>query len=244
MNELEFELNHLYSVFFKKLEINSITGILKNTNKRFATKVAIGKNYPISKKRILFISLDIGADENSENNTFQDFDERRDSVCNSNLTNKNPHMAGVYGTALYFLRNEYNWEKSWELLENQNQFFREALLSNHKELPGEVLTHISLLNFYNFVTVGRDRRTGGNDRVFLNAKEEIQLLIDTINCLNPNIIIVQSTVLRNYFKTLIKNHINQNCEIYVGYHPSIFGRGIKYRRPKEYIKNLLEKGRL
>ncbi len=188
MHKLESDLNQLYADFFKKCEIDEETGIVKsNPYKRFATKVAIGENYLNSEKKILFVSLDMGRDENLvdfNKNTFQDFQQRRDSVCSGgNLGDKNPHMAGVYGTALYFLKDHYNWEVSWKLLVEKNQFFREILIANNGILPQNVLKHIALLNFYNFVTVGRKDRTGGSDRKLVFEKDEINLLIQTINTL-------------------------------------------------------------
>jgi hypothetical protein len=244
--EIRKEMESIYNIFFEKMNIDNKTGKVYNTKKRFATKIAIGENYQNCKKKILFVSFDIGRDEkfvDKGEDTFQDFDERRDSVCSSNL-DKNPHMAGVYGTALYFLKDYYGWEESWSLLENQNQFFREALISNSNNLPKEVLSYISLVNFYNFVTIGRIDRTGGDDRSFLDQEKEIQLLIDTIKIITPDIIIVQSRSMRNYFVNKIKPNTNNNIEIFIGVHPSIFGRGIKYRRPKNYIKNLIEFGKI
>lgn len=238
--ELYNKLDKIYNNFFDELNIDKKTGIVHNTNKRFATKIAIGENYIHCKKKILFVSFDIGKDEKyveTGENTFQDFAERRNAVCSGEF-NKNPHMAGVYGTALYFLKDYYEWRECWNILENQNQFFREALITNSDKLPTEVLSYISLVNFYPFVTVGRNDRTGGNDRYFYNEKAEIQLLIDSIEILSPDIIIVQSKSLRNYFLNQIKPQINTSVEIYVGVHPSIFGRGINYRRPANYIKNL------
>jgi hypothetical protein len=244
--EIHEELENIYHNFFEELNLDKKTGKTPNNEKRFATKIAIGENYKHSKKKILFVSFDIGKDERfveSGEDTFQDFVERRDSVCSRDLK-KNPHMAGVYGTALYFLKDYYGWQESWRILENQNQFFKEALITNSDNLPKDVLSYVSLVNFYNFVTVGRTERTGGNDRYFLNEKYEIQLLIDTIGIITPDIIIVQSKSLKNYFLNQIKSNVNPNIEIYVGVHPSIFGRGINYRRPANYIKNLTEFGRI
>ena len=244
--QIHEELENIYRIIFDELHLDKKTGRTINNEKRFATKIAIGENYQLSKKKILFVSFDIGKDEKFVDtgvDTFQDFDERRDSVCSKGL-NKNPHMAGVYGTALYFLKDYYEWQESWKILETQNQFFREALKSNSDNLPKDVLSYISLVNFYNFVTVGRTERTGGNDRYFLDEKKEIQLLVDTIKIITPDIIVVQSKSLRNYFLKQIKPNVNQSIEIYVGVHPSIFGRGINYRRPANYIKDLTEFGRI
>lgn len=238
------ELNKIYQKFFEELNLDQITGKTPDGKKRFATKLAIGENYQQSKKKILFVSLDMGRDEKfveSNVDSFQDFDERSDAVCSESLS-KNPHMAGVYGTALYFLKDNYGWEKSWSVLENQNQFFREALIHNAEHLPADVLSYISLVNFYNFVTVGRAGRAGGSDRVFLDEPKEIQLLIDIIGVITPDIIIVQSKGLKHSFVNKIKQRIDPKIEIYVGVHPSIFGRNINLRRPINYMKDLLENG--
>ena len=246
METIRKKLNELYDEFFESKSIDKKTGMLKDSHLRFATKIAIGNEYLESKEKILFVSFDIGKDEkfvDSGVESFQDFDERRDSVCNSDFR-KNPHMAGTYGTALYFLKEKYNWIKEWEILENQNQFFREALLANADKLPNNVLDKVALVNFYNFVSKGRNERTGGNDRIFIDTEVEIKLLIDTINTIKPSIIIVQSKSMKNYFVNFVKPNIDSNCKIFVGYHPSVFGRGINYRRPKNYITNLIEKGRI
>ena len=156
MKHLENNLNKVYDIFFNELNIDKNSGIINDImqNKRFATKIAIGENYINAKKKILFVSLDIGKDENfveKKENKFQDFEQRRNSVCSiGNLQDKNPHMAGVYGTALYFLKEYNNWENSWQLLESKNNFFREALISEYNNLPQDVLSNISLINFYNF----------------------------------------------------------------------------------------------
>jgi hypothetical protein len=242
--KLEENLDLIYNAFFQKLNIDFQTGIVKDSNKRFATKIAIGENYVNCTKKLLFVSLDIGKDEYSVQNTFQNFKHRRESVCNKGeLKDKNPHMAGVYGCALYFLKDNYKWEKEWQILANQNQFFKEALITNNEILPQDVLSNISLINFYNFVKIGRVRRTGDSDRIFIEEKTEIQLLIDIINTINPDKIIIQSKSLRNYFINYIKPNISEKIELFVGYHPSVFGRGIKYRKPIEYINNLM-KGKL
>lgn len=245
MEQLQNKLNSIYSNFFKILKIDKSTGLKKDTNKRFASKLAIGENYSRAEKKLLFVSLDIGKDELYEQNTFQDFEHRSKSVCAiGNLQDKNPHMAGVYGTALYFLKEKYNWQSSWDLLEGKNQFFREILIANKDILPQEVLSYITLINFYSFVTVERIERTGDSDRVFVNEKVELENLINIINAIAPDIIIVQSKSLRNYFKNIIQSKLSNKTEIFIGYHPSVFGRGIKNRIPKNYIKNLLETGKI
>lgn len=244
---LNEELNTLYEIFFNKLNVDTKTGIKSGTNKRFAAKIAIGENYYGCKKKILFVSFDIGRDEKFVEtgiNTFQDLEERKNAVCCGNLKKKNPHMAGVYGTALFFLKDVYSWQKEWDILGKSDQYFKETLIANCSYLPDNVLTFISLVNFYNFVTVGRKDRTGDSDRNFIDQISEFQLLVDIINTIKPSIIVVQSKSLKSYFISNIKPRISSDIDIYVGFHPSIFGRGIRYRNPNLYMENLIEKSRI
>lgn len=249
------KLDKLYEEFFKENSIDNKSGIVKDRDKRFATKIAIGNNYKSSQTKLLFVSLDMGKDECFEENCFQDYEKRKNNALNEDLSEKNPHMAGVYGTALYFLKNQNNWENEWQKFSQSNKFFREVIKDNIDVLPTNVLSYISLINFYNFVTIGRGfkinekdekrGRAGDSDRKFINPnpQSEIELLINTINIIKPNIIIVQSKTLKGYFLNLIKPKISYDLDIYIGYHPSAFGRGIKYRNPNLYIENL-KKGKI
>jgi len=65
----------------------------------------------------------------------------------------------------------------------------------------------------------------------------LKLLQATIDILKPDVIVVQSLSLRNYFKQLSLDGI----DVFVGFHPSVFGRNIKYRLPNKYIEHLTTK---
>ncbi len=238
------KLNEVYDRFFDELSIDKSTGILADQNKRFATKIAVGDNYLSCKRKILFVSLDIGKDEKFVDsgfkiNSYQDFEERKNSVCYQTPMEMNAHIAATYGTTLYFLKDDYNWEQEWKILEESSQFFRGAIKKNWTILPNTLLSNIALVNFYNFVEIGRESRTGASDRELIHRNREISLLIEIINIIKPNVIILQGKSLRGYFTNEIKSKINTATEIFGGYHPSIFGRRIKYQNPKLYIENLL-----
>jgi len=251
------KLDKLYEEFFRENSIDNKSGIVQGTNRRFATKIAIGDNYKSSQTKLLFVSLDMGKDECFKENRFQNYEERKNNALNEDLSKKNPHMAGVYGTALFFLKNQNKWEDEWQKYSQSNKFFKEAIKDNIDILPKNVLSYISLINFYSFVTVGRgcemdergqkigkkEERTGGSDRIFINRQSEINLLVEIINTVKPNVIVVQSQTLRKCFRDEIKPKINYDLDIYIGYHPSVFGRGIKYRNPNIYMESLL-KGKL
>lgn len=234
------KLDKIYLDFFAENNIDTNTGLVLNTNKRFATKIAIGDNYFQASKKTLFVSLDIGKDEYFNENRFQSYNERRENALYYSVDGRNPHMAGVYGVALYFLKDVFGWGETWTKLENSNQFFREALLSNKSIVPTNVLSNIAMINFFNYVTVGRTQRTGGNDRFLLNETSELKLLVNIINEIKPDTIIVQSKTLKGFFRDKIKPFIKGDTDIFVSYHPSVFGRGIKYRNPKLHIADLLK----
>lgn len=238
------KLDKLYSDFFKELNIDNISGIVNGTNKRFATKVGIGENYFSAKKKILFISLDIGKDEYFSENRYQNYQERRENALYYSVEGRNPHMAGVYGVAIYFLKDYFGWEDCWKTIESSKLYFRETLLQNKDTIPNNVLSNIALINFYNFVTIGRSERTGSDDRVFIDKIKELALLSEIINELKPDVIVVQSKSLKTYFKNNIKQKLNYNPDIFISFHPSVFGRGIKYRNPKLHIDEMLLSGKL
>ena len=71
--ELRDKLLKRYDQFFKDMEIDSKTGIVKGSAKRFTGYPYIGRNYCNAPIRILFIPLDVGKDECAENNTYHSF---------------------------------------------------------------------------------------------------------------------------------------------------------------------------
>ena len=99
MKEIEIE----YKNFFKKFEINSTTGILKNfSNIKFITMPYIGSKFEVSKTKVLFVGMDVGKDETPDR--YQDLAERNSNIeYNAGF---NPHIAGTYASALFLLKEE------------------------------------------------------------------------------------------------------------------------------------------
>lgn len=240
-NLMKEELEEIYKNFFHDMNIDCITGIVNDSNKRFATKPAIGDNYLNSKKKILIVSLDVGRDElfvEQGINSYQNYHQRKNSVCDYQIKGKNQHMAGVYGISLYFLKEIHGWQKEWELLENSDNFFKEILNQNYSLLPTEVLPNIALINFYNFVEVGRVKRADDRDRKFINKNLELQLNIDVINALQPDEIIVHGSKILPVFKKNIFPRITHKCNVYLTIHPSAYGKNIHYQIPRNYIDRM------
>ena len=240
--KLQNDLEKVYSRFFLKMNIDFNTGIILNSNKRFATKAGIGNNYEKAPKKILFISLDIGRDElfvDKGINSFQNYENRTSSVCN-NYKDRNAHMAGVFGISLYLLKDTNGWKQEWKLFESSSKFFKYTLFDNYEILPTDVLHNIAQINFFNFVEVGRLKRSGNMDRKFIDKETEIQLNIDLINELKPDEIVVHGTKIHNLFRNKVIPQIKHNCNIYLVMHPSVLGKNINLQVPINYVNKMNE----
>ncbi len=231
---MKTKLTSVYEQFFKDLDIDQSTGLVRNQNKRFATMPYVGENYEEARRKILFVGMDIGKDETHAANTYQDFNERRSNVCGD--YSFNPHIAGTYSAALHFLKDTYNWQSVWD---NVNQYATSQQATKtmkHKE--GEnPLKYIALTNFYKFVTFGRRKRAGDNDRQYLlNTKElEENLFLQEVQIFNPDIIVFQTKHPNWYIVNQLKN---QGWVVYVGPHPSYREKG--GRQPGIYVNNVTE----
>ncbi len=229
MIELEKKIEKLYAEFFEKLGINKSTGELMTDVKhlRFATYPFIGSNYATASKKILFVGLDIGQDETG---TIQSFEERRVSVEASE--NKNPHIAGTFASALYLLKNEYNWEKQWELFNEYPTCYQAHKNMNLEHAGICPLSYVALTNFFKFVEVARIKRSGDSDRKILTKEDEFELILKEIEILNPKIIFLQGVGLEKYLNVF--NSIKaKGIDVYIGYHPANRKKG--YKQPEKLI---------
>lgn len=270
---LENKLKELYEDLFKKFEIDEKTGVLNNYEKfeeykkagklkKFPTYPYIGSKYGSKGvPKILVIGLDIGSDEKKDG--IKSFKERREDIGGEKNGKYNPHIAGTYFLALYFLEESPDLEKSfWEKIGNKETC--QGVLKNIYNVvknEGNIksilnienpLHYISLTNYYKFVTKDRDKKFGGNDRIYLNKSFEKDFLLKEIKEFNPDIILFQSKKFENILskdkdKNLINRikEIDEKIEIYIGYHPSYSFKDKKnpekdIRNPKELIKSYEE----
>lgn len=235
MNQnIKKQITELYNSFFLKNGIDFDTGVLEKQGKRFVCYPYIGSKYSKLPK-ILFIGLDVGKDDEKK---IVSLETRKDNIGHPFLSKHNPHIAGTYFTALYFLK-ESNEEyiRYWNNLEN-NQKTCQMILKTEKPIyfypepaNDNPLAYIALTNFYKYVTINRKNRSGNADRISINQAEE-KLLLEEIDILDPEIIICQSQEFkskREFFKSVNKQRI-----IYIGNHPSSRAKGI--RIPKKLIK--------
>jgi hypothetical protein len=198
-----------YLSFFTDEAIIPCTGIKEGTNKRFATYPFIGSEFGKTKK-ILFVGLDIGKDENYKNNAIISFKSRKIKIEDENRDNHNTHIRGTFVTAGYLI-DQITFDK---------QETYKTSIKNTDNLKKNYLKFVSLTNYYKFVNVKRKNRLGSFNRK--DPKLAQDLLKKEINILNPDIIVFQSKSFSTN-KTLndfVKSLNNKNMTIYLSNHPS------------------------
>jgi len=250
------DLNNLYLQFIECLDIDKTTGMLgKISNNRYAGQKLrfsgypyVGSKYYEAKKKILFVGLDLGIDENREEKTFHSFDSRRECIAGSTKGcvpyNYNNHISGTYGMALYILKDLYGWNKQWDSLNKiKDTVFISAINQLKSDLPVDVLDYVALTNIHKFVTecrgcdfrktkpscwtedciVNERNRSGASNRRWYNEKDEIKMIMDEIEILNPDIIYFQGSV--SPIKEEHLELLNSKFEIWIANHPSAWNVG-------------------
>lgn len=221
--------NH-YTTFFKDMKIDGQSGYLKNNpSLKFSTFPFIGSRYGETKK-ILIVGLDMGSDEKLGG--IQSFKERREAIEEKDITKHNPHISGTYFTALFFLKENLNWQKQWS--DTKNIPSCQKALQKQNLLPIiNPLSYIALTNYYKFVSVNRKNRSGGENRRYIDKETEVNFFIKEVKIFNPDIIIFQSNAFA-YKRKLLRILLNMGKLIYIGPHPAYRGK----REPEYYISRI------
>ena len=220
MTKIENELKELYDCFFLNMRIEPTSGKVADSNMRFTGYPYVGQNYSKAPIKLLFVSLDVGADECGDSDTFHSFKDRQDIFPEGQL-DFNPHIAGIYATTLFIMKNEMGWTRAWDALWSQRDTHKnaKAIRMSYDFLPKDLMSYIAYDNRFHFVTINRGRRTGGKDRHYLNATIEGQLLLDEIEILSPDVIVFQGKdgLWNCHIEELRKTH-----RVVVAYHPSCY----------------------
>ena len=223
----------------------------KDHKLRFSGFPYIGSKYSIAKKKILFVGLDIGIDELREQDKYHDFDSRRACIAGSvegcTSLGYNDHISGTYTMALFLLKDFYSWDEEWnKILSFKDRTSKSIINSLTESLPIEVLDHVALTNVHKFVSKCRGcdleakrkpdcwnftcedekkniNRSGGDNRKWYNGLEEIEMLLDEIRILKPDLVYFQGSATR--LKAEILNEINSFSDICMAYHPSAWNVG-------------------
>ena len=183
-----------YQKFFNEFGVDEKSGESeKLPGKKFATYPYIGSKYPTAKKKILFVGLDIGKDETpGKYQTLADRNMAIESRFKDVILNS-PHISGTYCSALYLLKEEYNWEDIW-LEFSKYSTYRQATKVKHHRDGENPLSFVSLTNLHKFVTIGRKNRAGDDDRVHKESAtlESLKkLLLKEIEILKPDVVLFQ-----------------------------------------------------
>ena len=183
--------------FSKAMGFNGETGLLPNGKKRFSGMPFIGNDYGKFSPKILIVGEDIGSDECVNDNAkdvngtplyYHDFDSKRNNCVNVAY---NAHLAGTYMTALYLLRNCDKFKDMWEesMCEKTAHWALKMLSASQ---IAEIAHAIALTNLHKFVTIGRNGKSGGDDRIWIDHDKEFAIFIEEVKCFAPDIIILQA----------------------------------------------------
>ena len=183
--------------FSKAMGFNGETGLLPNGKKRFSGMPFIGNDYGKFSPKILIVGEDIGSDECVNDNAkdvngtplyYHDFDSKRNNCVNVAY---NAHLAGTYMTALYLLRNCDKFKDMWEesMCEKTAHWALKMLSASQ---IAEIAHAIALTNLHKFVTIGRNGKSGGDDRIWIDHDKEFAIFIEEVKCFAPDIIIIQA----------------------------------------------------
>ena len=235
LDTLQNALSNRIRTFFSELKISCDTGILEGTDKRFNGYPYIGANYCSAKKRILFVALDVGVDECFKDNTYHSF-KSRESIFSDGSLSFNPHIAGLYCSSLYLLKDDMGYEESWNKLWSNNQYkMVRAIHEAEAYLPRNLMSYVAYLNRYSFVTVGRTTRGNGNDRFWINKVSESKFVTDMIRIFDPTVVIFQGKQGINNFNI---KELKTKSDVYVLSHPSCWQHGAD---KLQYIASQLNK---
>lgn len=234
---LESNLFGIYGgIFFPKFGIDRKNGRLRErADLKFPTFPFLGSCYG-SRKKVLFIGLDIGSDELC--GAIQSFQERREAIEYKAFAKHNPHIAGTYFTALYFLREEASeWAEYWERVDRS--ITCQNLLKSGEQLPASnPLAYVALTNYFKFVRPGRTNRSGNENRTYIDKTFEQQFFVEEVEAFEPQVVVFQSAVFRKTALRKVIAKVSIGREVYIGLHPSAREKGI--RQPGVLVRRIIE----
>ena len=177
--------------FSKAMGFNEETGLLPNGKKRFSGMPFIGNDYGKFSPKILIVGSDIGCDEKRKDNTYHNFDTKRECCIRPSKREYRAHLCGTYMTALYLLKEVAPFSSMWQ--ENlSDKTATLALKTLDTEQIQQIANAIALTNLHKFVTKVRTKRSGDEDRKWIDYDKEFATFIKEVKCFAPDIIILQA----------------------------------------------------
>lgn len=189
--ELQREIHKiLVEDFSKAMGFNEGTGVLPNGKRRFSGMPFIGNDYGTFSPKILIVGSDIGSDERRSEDTYHNFDTKRECCILSSKSDYRAHLCGTYMTALYLLKDIAPFNSMWQDAMCNTTAIR-ALKTLETEKIHQIADAIALTNLHKFVTKGRPDRSGDKDRKWIDHDKEFATFIEEVKCFAPDIVIIQ-----------------------------------------------------
>ena len=182
--------NILVKDFSKAMGFNEETGLLPNGEKRLSGMPFIGNDYGKFSPKILIVGSDIGCDERLKDNTYHNFDTKRECCILPSKKEYRAHLCGTYMTALYLLKEVAPFNSMWQE-KFSNKTATLALKTLNTEQIRQIANTIALTNLHKFVTKGRANRSGDKDRKWIDHDKEFATFIEEVKCFAPDIVVIQ-----------------------------------------------------
>ena len=216
------KLEARYAKFFEKMGVDPATGLLKG---REAWKIAcyphVGTKYGSDPQvnRVLVFGLNVGYDMNPDG--IWTTDEWREGLepQEKARTGFNPHIAGTYFTMLrYGCPPKWGWERF-----RNSRDSCQVLLRKGEGLPSEnPLSYLAFSNIYKWAWHGAENTLQQKStQRFLDRTKEVELILDEVRILDPDIVVLQSSRFAQDSFGPIMNAIDRlTGKAYVLVHPS------------------------
>ena len=249
LNELRQKvINESIQPMFEAFGIDPESGILNKTKKahlwRYAGYPYIGEQYAEQKVRVVIVGSDLGSDELSKEELqkkgVDDFKEgtylRFDRIKGVENTSKADrlhafdhccaHMAGTYATVITILKNGPTKELYERIKDSRTACLAMRELSMY-DAKKALQPYFCMTNLHKFVTLKRDGKAGGSNRIWIDKDMEFQSLKAELKVLNPTIVVFQEPSSGNLKAEQIadlKQTLN-GCSIVKLLHPSTRKKG-------------------
>ena len=233
---LAAKLRARYAEFFNAMGVDPATGLLKG---REAWKIAsyphVGTKYGSAPEvnRVLVFGLNVGYDMNPDGiwttDQWREGLEPQEKV----RTGFNPHIAGTYFTMLrYGCPPEWGWARF-----RNSRDSCQILLRKGEGLPsGNPLSYLAFSNIYKWAWHGAENTLQQKStQRFLDRTKEVELILDEIRLLDPDIVVLQSSRFTHGSFGPIMNAIDRlTGKAYVLVHPSHY----RARHPERITRPL------
>lgn len=237
-DSIEESIKSLYEKFFIENGIDKKNGTFHENSRwsflKFPTYPLIGSLYAKNKDyRVLFIGLDIGKDKNTDREII-DFSTKREST--EGKKKHNPHAYGMGVATIFLLKELFFTNNQWKIIKGLT--YKDSIeIAEKIRTDFKPFSYFAMTNYYKFVTKGREKRQGSQDRKHISAGKEWDLLEAEVRILEPKFLVFESKKFQeDYWLQQLVSEIkkqNANTQVYISNHPS--SRGL-HSHTSEYLE--------